>query len=60
MFVDATIPQISWEFIFADTDIGRKRKWNKNFLFKKICWNDFEGNLLVLENNITSIIIRIY
>ena len=26
------------------------------FLFKKICWNDYEANLLVLENKIISII----
>ena len=33
---------------FADTDIG------------KICWNDYGGNLLILENITMSVIIILY
>ena len=29
VFVGAAIPQISWQLIFTDTSIGKKRKWKK-------------------------------
>ena len=48
------------ELIFVNTDIGKKGKRKKIFLFKKICWNDYVAKLLVLENKIISIIKIIY
>ena len=59
-FADAAIPQILRELIFEDTDIDKKRKWKKIFLYRTICWNDYEANVLVLENKIISVIIIIY
>ena len=59
-FADAAIPQILRELIFEDTDIDKKRKWKKIFLYRTICRNDYEANVLVLENKIISVIIIIY